>query len=77
MVLNDKVVKNQWRRTVHEVVDSVFDKQTMWSGGQNTSPEGFHIVRLIRRVLGSHLKLEERSVIDAIVGRGIYSAVRI
>lgn len=28
-ILNDKVVKNQWCRTVHEVVDSVFDRQLM------------------------------------------------
>ena len=73
MVLNDKVVKNQWRGTLHEVVDSVFDKQVMWARGQRASLEGDQIVYLI--ALGNHRKGEGRFVIDAIPGRGIYGDV--
>ena len=75
-ILDDQAVENQWRGIVW-IVGSVFDKQTVWAAGQFRSLEGDQIVLLNRRALCSHRKLEERSVIDAILGRGIYSGVRI
>lgn len=68
-ILDDQVVKNQWRRAV--VGRSVLDKQMMWAGGQLRSLEGHQIIGLNCRVVGSHLNWEESPVIDAILGRGI------
>ena len=77
MILNDKGVKNQWCGIVR-VVDSVLDKKAMRAGLQNRTLEGDQIEYLNRRVLGSHLKWDGGSVIDAILSRGIYySGVRI
>ena len=71
--LNDQVVKNQWRGRG----TGVLDKQTMRARGQSRSLDGGQIINMNCRVLGGHLKWEERSVVDAILGRGIYSGVRI
>ena len=75
LILNDQVVENQWSSGV--VGRSVLDIQMMWPRGQLRSLEGHQTIVLDRRIVGSNLNWVESPVIDAKLGHGIYSAVRI